>query len=55
MNIYVQCEAIIEDAEDDFLDIFAGEEDIEESLEGYVDEICQKRTKVCQESVKDEL
>merc|ERR1712223_961709 len=54
-SLKFHCEAIIEDAEDDFLDIFAGEDDIEESLEDYVDEICQKRTKVCQESVKDEL
>ena len=53
--ISLQCETIIEETEDHLLEIFAGEEDIEASLDGYVDEICTKRTSVCQNSAKDEL
>merc|ERR1719242_826016 len=54
-SLKFHCESTIEEAEDHFLEIFAGSEDIEESLPRFVDEICQKRTKICQESVKDEL
>jgi len=54
-SLKFHCESTIEEAEDHFLEIFAGSEDIEESLPRFVDEICLKRTNYCQESVKDEL
>jgi len=54
-SLKFHCESIIEEAEDDFLDIFAGKEDIEASLDSFVDEICQNRNQICPTSVKDEL
>jgi hypothetical protein len=54
-SLKFHCESIIEEAEDDFLEIFSGKEDIEESLDSFVDEICQTRHKICPSSVKDEL
>lgn len=49
------CEGIIEDAEDHFLELFADTDNIEESQDKLVDEICYTRAKFCQASVKDEL
>merc|ERR1711953_1423118 len=47
---------IIEDAEDDFLEVFADQsKDLESSIDAFSDEICQKRKSYCSGSVKDEL
>lgn len=54
-SLKFHCESTIEEAEDHFLEIFSGLEDIEESLPRYIDEICLTRTNFCQESAKDEL
>jgi len=55
-NLKFHCESIIEDAEDDFLEVFADQsKDIESSINEFSDEICQKRKSYCPGSVKDEL
>jgi len=55
-NLKFHCESIIEDAEDDFLEVFADHsKDLESSIDDFSDEICQKRKSFCPGSVKDEL
>merc|ERR1712001_11237 len=54
-SLKFHCESIVEEAEGDLLEVFAGKEDIETSVDKFADEICQKRHSICQASVKEEL
>ena len=47
--LFVQCQTIVEDNEDDFLSVLAKEN------QNPVDEICVDRTDICKEALRDEL
>ena len=55
---YFQCEAVIEEAEDHFIELFENDssyKDLEAANDELIDEICVNRSKICENSVKDEL